>query len=416
LFDTFAKEFFTKKQFMCTTASLQTLVNISKHETLKKFLKHCIVGLESYDATRHNPAANDVQRKAFRLGLADQFALMSSGRDRDLLATAFRQLPNLETVGIRDYEADGRERDGSCWRSYGVPTVFRETSCNLGSGSSQFASKIFLLLMQALADAERTIQVPCIEIILRKYGNGLNDLAFFLSKDPKMDKVLDGLQQLLLTINLDAEMTRTELPGPTMMGAFLHRANSLQHVRLNFADQRGDILKSSSFVLQNLCTQSNLLPNLRCLELGMLSVKPEILVQIISKFSATIRHVSFWKVVLAQDTADRWKDEASIHRYHPWPRVLRDLSMATQMTSMTVGCLSQWNTSKHGPLTKIHFSNNDVSRNYSGNMKEWLPKLLGELEVEWPSDDDEDSDQSETDYDGEDSDASVYENGSMGGE
>ena len=392
---------------MCTTASLQTLVNISKHEALKTSLKHCIIGLESYEATYLDRIANEAQQEAFRDGLADQFALLNSGRGRDLLATAFRHLPNLQTIGIRDYEAHGRSRDSSRWRSYGAPTVFLETSCNLESGSSQFASKVFLLLMQALSDADRAIPVSSIETILRKRSNGLNDLAFFLSPDAKMERVLNGLQQLLLTVNVYADIHCRSINCTTLMEAFLHRVVSLQHVRLNF--QRYDPPLGSP-ILQRLVLKPNLLPNLRRLDLGMLSVEPAILIQIISKFSTTIRHVSLWKVKLSYDSASRWKEETPENRYHPWPRVLRDLSMVTQLTSMTMGCLSQQGDSNPWSITNLHFSNNDLSRECSGSMEVWLPQVLDELEVEWQQhpqrNDDENSDESEAETDDEDMDGS----------
>jgi hypothetical protein len=40
-FDAFAGEFFSTKQFMITTFSLSTLLEISKHQTLSKYVSTC---------------------------------------------------------------------------------------------------------------------------------------------------------------------------------------------------------------------------------------------------------------------------------------------------------------------------------------------------------------------------------------
>lgn len=43
LFEWFSNEFFTKKQFMLTHESLQTLIDISKHVSFSKKLTHVII-------------------------------------------------------------------------------------------------------------------------------------------------------------------------------------------------------------------------------------------------------------------------------------------------------------------------------------------------------------------------------------
>lgn len=403
LFDVFAKEFFVKKQFMLTTPSLQTLVDISKHGALNASLTHCIIGLESYEhSSLPAPALNnDAQREAFRAGFVDQIALLSSGRALHLLTEAFRRLPNLEILGIRDYESPNRVRDGNKWRSYGVSTVFHDTTCNLQTGSSRFASEVFLLLMQALANAHRDI--PCVETILRTRSTGLSDPAFFLPPPgSKMDRVICGLQQLLLTINFNPVLehrhnTLSVFSGSVLFESFLERASSLKHLRLNFQQH-----VNQSHTLMRLIATPSLLPDLQRLDLGMLCVNPSVLVDFLSKFSATIRHVSFWKVRIDYDPGNRWNDDEE--RFNPWPSVFRDIMSATRLTSMSVGCINQSDGPGGGNI-QLRFSNR-ISGDYVGDMKAWLPRLLDELEVLWPqpvqvsdfsSEDDEDEEDDEDD-------------------
>jgi hypothetical protein len=93
LFDAFAKEFFTKKQFMLTTPSLTALVEISKHAALSKVVKHVIIGLEQYQPNFQGPINKE--------GVADQMWLLHTGRHCVMLADAFRNLSGLQTIGIR---------------------------------------------------------------------------------------------------------------------------------------------------------------------------------------------------------------------------------------------------------------------------------------------------------------------------
>ncbi|OAG11647.1 uncharacterized protein CC84DRAFT_1159122 [Paraphaeosphaeria sporulosa] len=405
LFDTFAKEFFTKKQFMLSTASLQTLVSISRHGAFNKTLRYVIIGLESFDTTDLSSlfsTMSPAQYNAFQKGSADQFALSSSGRDRALLTEAFRNLQNLDTVGIRDYEASGRVRDDDRWRSYGAPSISQEIGFNLHTGSATFASQAFLLLMQALVDADHP--VSAIETILRTRNAGhiagLKDSAFFLgSPNPKMDVVLGGLRQLLLTLNPSDGLRDSRLDAElhsTCLELFLLRCSFLEHLRMNFYKP---LQYSPSWVLERLCKTPDLLPVIRRLDLGMLTIMPDVLIKVISKFAATLRHVSLWKVELQWDDATQWKDFDD--RYDPWPRVLKDLAMTMSLTNISLGCLSQRDRTDYIGYFEVKFSGGKIAQAYSGDKRVWMPLLLDQLVVERPkppsdlSDLDEDADEDE---------------------
>lgn len=47
LFASWSYEFFRKRQFMISTFSLQTLINIAQHEHLGPMLKHVCIGLDT---------------------------------------------------------------------------------------------------------------------------------------------------------------------------------------------------------------------------------------------------------------------------------------------------------------------------------------------------------------------------------
>lgn len=102
LYEWFAGEFFTKKQFMLTYKSLQAFIDISKHVSFSKKLTHVIIATNSYGnfplRFRDSEAA-----ERFIEGAEDQNVLLSTGVVCDMLTEAFQNLENLHTVGIRDF-------------------------------------------------------------------------------------------------------------------------------------------------------------------------------------------------------------------------------------------------------------------------------------------------------------------------
>lgn len=114
LFESFAKEFFTKRQFMIEHASLKTLVEISNHPILSQRLEEVLISTDMFDdALNMDPK--------YSLEFTSREWLLRSGQARDMLAEAFSKLKSLRSVGLRDYNAIGRSREGpdGLWRSYG---------------------------------------------------------------------------------------------------------------------------------------------------------------------------------------------------------------------------------------------------------------------------------------------------------
>lgn len=129
LFPYFSQEFFTKKQFMVSEFSLQALVDISKSR-LSPSLVHVIIGLDQVvNEIRITPNHLSIpeyiksNERAFNYNTTETF--LSTAQDIEMLAEAFSNLSNLETVGLRDFYSVSRNRDypqQDRWRSYGVGT------------------------------------------------------------------------------------------------------------------------------------------------------------------------------------------------------------------------------------------------------------------------------------------------------
>lgn len=184
LFDTFAKEFFTVKQFMITSFSLQTLVDISKHSTLSPYLERVIIGLDRVSRGLPTPGANPLIATIH--SLFDQESLISTGAIHMFLKQAFQKLPNCHSVEIRDFESKTRKRDNRPWRSYGKksvqdlggfvgysPTVFQPRHAHLK------VQTIFNQLTQAIVESD-LISCRSLSLINRFDDNALPGAAFYI--------------------------------------------------------------------------------------------------------------------------------------------------------------------------------------------------------------------------------------------
>ncbi|KAF2243985.1 hypothetical protein BU26DRAFT_523530 [Trematosphaeria pertusa] len=336
LYEWFSKEFFSKKQFMLSQQSLQTLIDISKHAALSKKVTHVIIATDQFSETnvRFN---NKDSCERYRQGYVDQFTLKNTGIDREMLTEAFRNLPNLGTVGIRDFNAPSRLRDGSdaYWTSYGSTTVFRETRLRLqltGPGApfvhedvqAHFVSHAFSTVIYALGKAGCT--PPAIEILLRQHSSGLPDHAFNILDFalPAVKPVLQGLKSILLSLNLQVKpayrydgRTPDDQDAGVFLQRFLTRTPNLTHLRLNFQKHQqnenetflrwlgktspsasaGSITASPSARIST--AQTVTFSHLQRIDFGMLTVSPALLQAVLTKFAATLQGLSLWSMTLA---------------------------------------------------------------------------------------------------------------------
>jgi hypothetical protein len=169
LFTSFSKEFFSKRQFALTEFSIQALVDIAKSR-LGSSLTHLIIHLEhpqvafvagvnNYHLVRDAASHNQILSQSL-----SHSVFISTGRDFEMLSEAIRHLPNLETIGMRDFHSNSRTRDDTEWHSYGCPTFQRTTGARLAlpnnqpdrelQGSyfrhSEYTSHVFLTILRAM--------------------------------------------------------------------------------------------------------------------------------------------------------------------------------------------------------------------------------------------------------------------------
>jgi hypothetical protein len=190
LFDDFAKEFFTKRQFMIEHDSLNTLVAIANHPKLSAHLTEVLIS--THRRWRTSNTTDEVIERRFNTMEPDHSVLIATGMARDLLREAFSKLPNLKSVGIRDFDGKGRIRDGprARWRSWGWAAYPGEYLTIMDD-----ASQLFALVVTAIGEA--CAQIPKVEVILR-HTIGLQPAAFYIGTSTAL--VLAGLQRLMLDV------------------------------------------------------------------------------------------------------------------------------------------------------------------------------------------------------------------------
>ncbi|GKT58090.1 F-box domain-containing protein [Colletotrichum tofieldiae] len=356
LFNTFMKEYFTKRQFMLTEFSLQALVDIS-NSRLSDCLDHVIIGLNCF--TRHYfPPGKEACETRYREAQADHFALVNSGQHVVMLTEAFRNLKNLKTVGIRDYNSKARSlRDGftATWASYGATTLEKETEVNLFrvpiDEIQAYTNKVFISLFTALGNAGAR---PKAFELLRK-GQGVpSDDAFNLFTKylkPKVAPVLEGLETFMCVVNVANGPFRTTAPE---------------------------------------------------LNLGFVDVEPKRLIQLVRKLSPTLKKLELWKLTLWNKAADtRDTDERRDHyKVNLWAKMLRALCdlPSLNLDHIMIGSPAQRTFMTN---TKVWFHNKDGSaddkvdrKEYTGiDWKHFVEELVGQVKAELPLETDSDSDE-----------------------
>ncbi|KAL6707498.1 hypothetical protein ACN47E_004068 [Coniothyrium glycines] len=435
LYEWFSQEFFTKKQFMLTHSSLQAFVDISKHASLSKKLRHVIIATNVFDEI---PLRFRDEHAAARYieGYESQKILLSTGIDREMLSEAFSNLVNLQTVGIRDFNAP-RLRDGSGaqWSSWGSTTAYRETGIGLqfsrqGSFSnevaSRFVSRVFSSVLYALGKVGR--RPSEIEVLLRR--EGLPDTAFALPEflRPTVSPVLNYLTTLLLNVELGGRYYHTHHDGSITDASagrslrhFLASTPNLAHLRLNFSkhaiDQNEKFLEWLSDPVSSLSTPQSTflepapvaLTALKQLDLGQLNIRLQTIVALLYKFAPTLEDVSMWRMGLHAPMPP-----PPGHKPSYWADLFTTLSTIPnlKLKHLKVGILQQ-------DHMHVNFTNQDtengqplkVVEHQGRDMDKFYGSLAERVIVSWPepidmsdgnSDEDEDMDDEE---DGLDEDA-----------
>ncbi|KAG2165630.1 hypothetical protein VTO58DRAFT_102023 [Aureobasidium pullulans] len=359
LFDSFAREFFTKKQFMLEQISLQALVDISKHPTLSLRLSEVVIGTQVFPPDPE--LASSFGRATYEAGYVHHEVLMASGQAMHMLADAFSRLPNLRTVGLRDYNGLGRYRDGefATWKSWGWSFGWEHQDTYLPSGQYHRTLRIIPpepilpVILYALGTAN--VVPESIHVFLRKHAKltprSFNILDGYMGE--KIRPVLGEMKELMLAIALDSPypsfMPSLPPDSRTATDATLARLlqcmPKLQTLRLNFDPHQslgshflgwlGSPVPGTPTLSPSSPISSVALPNLTALELGMLNVPASVLLKVLTKFN--LESFSMWKCVLHSASLDNEEDCLG--------PLLHDLAVAlpqpTRLKSVLIGFPSQ---------------------------------------------------------------------------
>ncbi|KAK1774750.1 hypothetical protein QBC45DRAFT_336933 [Copromyces sp. CBS 386.78] len=350
LYYSFAYEFFRKKQFMIYGPSLQVLVDISKHPSLSHHLKHVIIGTDQIIPPNRISAATDDQKSLnWHLAYADQQTLLVSGRARDMLVEAFKNLRHLETVDLRDFHSSSRTRDGNAtWSSYGHNTLLETTGVKPftgqpRAGEEDYPTRLFALITHALAAAKA--RPPGIEVVIRENW-AVRDHGFLVPTylEPDLLPVLTGLKKLHVVLDIN-KVTYGDIDIQYLFfKKFLAFTPNLTWLRINFrrsTSYHGEeeaLLKWLASSLRPGTWSSPGLINadpsrfpppvelhhLEQLDIGQLSVSANTLTRLFRKFSPTLKVISLRRVKL-QHNSDQHSFDMGDDEQNPWIKLLRSL-------------------------------------------------------------------------------------------
>ncbi|KAF3016255.1 hypothetical protein E8E14_012662 [Neopestalotiopsis sp. 37M] len=438
----FTREFFKKKQFMISSFSLQTLVDIS-NSRLADGLHHVIIGMDRPMET-NRPGSfpgfdthTASQKNNLLRHLEDHLALMYSGFDVKLLSEAFSKLPNLEIVEIRDFYSN-RPRDGTRWKSYGVTTFQQETgipmnhipgySYNTPSSGNDFPMRLFHRLLRALGEAN--IRLKRFEVNTRHDRSGLVDRAFEVQyyDEPKVSEVLAGLEAIHLDFSRnDYPIIVASVDGPDQpchsffLRKFFSLLQNLRTLRLNFHNmdthtETQPLLHwlQSPLPLDTSTSPSPddpcgvpqppppvLLEKLDHLEIGKVSIELDTLLGIFKKYKNTLRNVCLHRVGIVDPHALEAKT-------NQWAKLFRRMAqLDLNIDSITMSYLSQ---SRQGFPSSIpvDFRGAEASQLLKWHGKDLRGALMDfarDVQVHWPPIQDNESDDSmDDDDDGDDDD------------
>ena len=323
LLNTFAEEFFSRKQFMLSFFSLNALIDISKSRMGRR-IRRLQFGT---DALYEDVAMG-------RSNLTDLYAAQSeflhTGVHRDMLVEAFRHLENLEDVVIRSFNSYGRSRDGpqARWRSYGATTAERETGRPMRMEYYRpgelrpiiFTHLLFNSLLDALGAAKSR---PTGIEIMGRGAPPLGDGAFALTPAlrPSVPSMLHGLEKLHLHVEIRVPDSRVPGTGAdkarhsSTLPWFLTHTPNLKNLRINGKLQAGSELEVFLKWLGKVVSDADsgpapepdhgwpppvALPKLEELSLGHMATCYKVALGVIRKFAPTLKRLELWRLTLGR--------------------------------------------------------------------------------------------------------------------
>ncbi|KAK5709418.1 hypothetical protein LTR17_019817 [Elasticomyces elasticus] len=347
LFDSFAREFFTKRQFMIEHPSLQALVGIANHPVFSKHLVEVIISTDTLISSAHGN--QDLLPRALSAeGYMHREVLIHTGHARDMLVEAFSKLPNLRTVGLRDYDGKDRIRDGhhAYWRSYGW-TYGRDEADHRHHCAQVSPVPLLPMLLYALGSAHAT--PSNIEVFLRRHPK-LTPASFDVVSDVTKP-VLGALRTVMLHIMASHPHHRVssnddDLWHQLPIKRFLEHTPAVEELRLNFEPSEmlghqmlGWLGEDVSTVPASIPHVPSLaLPALRTLDLGKLNTDVETLVSVLAKFD--LATVNLWQVTLrCKDRIEHEEDTSRWTRF--FEALARVLSPSSGLKRFSVGYPNQ---------------------------------------------------------------------------
>ncbi|TID25159.1 Low affinity vacuolar monovalent cation/H(+) antiporter [Venturia nashicola] len=246
LFDNFGREFFKRKQFMLTQSSLQTLVDISKHEALKHYLTRVIIGtnyIPRFESMLHSAtpcartaiqlASHDTKKWLQELRL-DQRYLIDQGLDRVLLTEALNSLPACHEIELRDSYFPSRYRGEEKWTSYGSTEILKRfhTEAWLWWHDDENPARrhhAYSTVIHAMASSAKSKQYTAFMVTTRQHHNDLGPDAFY---QPKFANFATAFQHTT-TLMLPIHMRETYDQDLSYFVSFLRHFPNLEYLRLN---------------------------------------------------------------------------------------------------------------------------------------------------------------------------------------
>ncbi|OIW30111.1 hypothetical protein CONLIGDRAFT_702603 [Coniochaeta ligniaria NRRL 30616] len=453
LTDFFLRRFFRTKQFWIDEPSLQALIDMSAHPTISRELKHVALGSDHYHLCTSplgTLAMSGAQIQQLRLRVASHQHLQRTGTSIAMLTKAFANLPNLETLSIRDFDNSIRSTalrktthtlwsDVEAFDSYGTKAASRATghpivtdwikACTLNmSDDVNSIGDLFTTALVALAGAGA--RPSAIEVIIRDGRRwGLRDKAFYIPVylQPSVKPMLYKLTKLHLDIALGREIPcaiHTTLyrlgPGPlntsSLLQNFLCLTPRLTWLRLGFDGSDywtthqflhwlgGGSRTKWSAAYSAVFTKPAKLARLEHFEMAGAEVTFEILQQLILRLSKTLRKLNLRGVTLRTTAHDQ------DHEVNTWSRFLIFLAHNTDLRSFGLwrAGVSGGDPSLHGGIKykgNMHVHSTD-------NMKLYLEDLAQEVQDQWDSTPGQflsDTDTSEDEHGGESDDEDEME-------
>lgn len=411
----FIKEFFTIKQFMIHEISLKALIDISKSR-MGPHLRSVHISLELVPSPR--PPVDTRQKHRQSIRFHETCQLWDTGAHRDMLAEAFRNLPNLESVVIRDFNSTRRSRDGWGyeWTAYGNKTLSRDIGIHLSpsprltsfwniTSPIEHVSKVFAAVITALGQAGA--RPKGIEVMSRN-KNELEDSSFSFPSylESTYLPVLQNLERLHLAMDfMRGPYSGSVFPGDfvpledlTMLQKFLLKTTNLKDLRINVMGRDCEPL----VVLLRWLAQQPPAPGqpslvplptfpLEEFSLGMLDVSWCRLVDLAKRFAPTLKSLVLWKITLVSDVDDRHERDLrdTQDKINLWSEMLQHLIKVPglELHHIKLGALNQRNKDSHY-TSRIHFGPGaHVLREYTGpDWRRFIQHVIQTVEVDYVAD------------------------------